>query len=77
MALMHGDDLDVAWDVFAPQHQRSLRAALDADDATWGRARGWAVQPVTGILYYRTSNPGIVTRCRRRLENVIADRALH
>jgi aminoglycoside phosphotransferase (APT) family kinase protein len=67
------NDLDVAWDLFHDESRAAYRDALDIDDATWVRARGWAVQSVIGVLYYRDTNPGIVARCRRRLHTIIQD----
>ncbi len=61
------NDLDPAWDLFTGKHRRAFREALSIDDATWARARGWAVKAVVGVLYYRDTNPGIVNRCRNRL----------
>ena len=37
------------------------------------RAMGWAVRAAYAIPYYERSNPGIVARARRTLQNVIAD----
>ena len=72
------NDLDVAWDLFSGRSRDRFRTALDADDATWRRARGWAIKSVYGIPYYERTNPGIVARARRRLGNVIEDwRAEH
>ena len=34
-----------------------FRRALGVDDATWARARGWAMRSVGGIDYYRDTNP--------------------
>ena len=67
------NDVDVAWDLFSGASRDVYRAALDVDDATWRRARGWAVKAVYGIPYYEGTNAGIVARARRRLDNVIAD----
>lgn len=67
------NDIDVAWELFTGESRRIYRDALDVDDATWRRARGWAIKAVYGIPYYEKTNPGIVARSRRRLENVIAD----
>jgi aminoglycoside phosphotransferase (APT) family kinase protein len=64
-------DLAVAWDVFDAEARGVLRSELDVDDATWARARGWAITAVYGIPYYRETNPGIVERSWRRLHNVI------
>jgi aminoglycoside phosphotransferase (APT) family kinase protein len=67
------NDVDVAWELFSGESRALYRAALDVDDATWRRARGWAIKAVYGIPYYEGTNPGIVARARRRLTNVIAD----
>ena len=69
------NDLDVAWDLFDRESRATFRAALGIDEATWARARGWAVQSVIGVTYYRATNPGIVARCRRRLHTIIDDHA--
>lgn len=67
------NDVDVAWELFSGESRNTYRAGLDVDDATWRRARGWAIKSVYGIPYYERTNPGIVARARRRLDNVIAD----
>jgi aminoglycoside phosphotransferase (APT) family kinase protein len=68
-------DLAVAWDVFDAEARGVFRDQLDVDDATWARARGWAITAVYGIPYYRETNPGIVERSWRRLANVIEEYA--
>jgi hypothetical protein len=40
-------DLVIAWNLFSPQTRPVLRAALQADGATWTRAQGWAL--TTGL----------------------------
>jgi aminoglycoside phosphotransferase (APT) family kinase protein len=69
------NDLDPAWELFDDAHRRAFAKALDIDDATWVRARGWAVKSTVGVLYYRDTNPSMVRRCRRRLEAVLGDAA--
>ena len=68
------NDLDVAWDVFSGASRDAYRAAVGADDAAWARGKGWAITAVLGIPYYEHTNPGIVTRARRRVAAVLADR---
>lgn len=36
-------DYVVAWTVFDPEERNTFRAAVDVDDHTWARARGWAL----------------------------------
>ena len=64
-------DLSIGWDLLDRGQRRALREALETDEPTWRRAKGWAVHSVVGLTYYRESNPGIVTRCVRRLREVI------
>jgi aminoglycoside phosphotransferase (APT) family kinase protein len=68
------NDLDVAWDLFSGESREAYRIAVGADDAAWARGRGWAITAVFGIPYYEHTNPGIVTRARRRVAAVLADR---
>jgi aminoglycoside phosphotransferase (APT) family kinase protein len=68
------NDLDIAWDLFSGESRDAYRAAVGADDAAWARGRGWALTAVFGILYYEQTNPGIVTRLRRRVAAVLGDR---
>ena len=58
-------DLVVAWEMFDAGAREVFRAELNVDDATWSRARGWALTTITGLSYYRHTNPDIVTRCER------------
>ena len=53
----------------------AFRAALDVDDATWARARGWAVsQAVIALAYYTDeTNPTLVAEARRWLADVLAE----
>ena len=67
------NDLDPAWGMFSGAGRRAFRDALAPDDATWTRARGWAVKCVYGLVYYRDTNPGIVARCRRRLAALLEE----
>jgi len=67
------NDLDPAWGMFSGASRDAFRAALAPDDAAWARARGWAVKSVYGLVYYRTTNSGIVARCRRRLASLLEE----
>ena len=69
------NDLDPAWGMFSGASRTAFRDALAPDDATWARARGWAVKCVYGLVYYRDTNPGIVARCRRRLVALLEEYA--
>jgi aminoglycoside phosphotransferase (APT) family kinase protein len=67
-ALTVGDptvDLAGAWEVLDPTGRDIFRSALDVDELTWLRARGWALAlAVMTFPYYWRSMPG---RCAARL----------
>ncbi|GAA5615620.1 hypothetical protein Spla01_06835 [Streptomyces platensis] len=51
-------DLSVAWMLFTAEQRVALREAYGrADDATWGRARGWALALSLVFLTYSADNP--------------------
>jgi aminoglycoside phosphotransferase (APT) family kinase protein len=63
----------LAWSL-PPDARAAYRAALDLDDATWARARGWCVeQAVAFIPYYADTIPDGVSAARRRLDAVLDD----
>jgi aminoglycoside phosphotransferase (APT) family kinase protein len=67
-------DVIAAWSVFGPAGREAFRAALDVDDGTWNRARGYALHQAALIIpYYRETNPGFVVTARRTIEQVLAD----
>jgi len=67
-------DVIAAWAVFGRAGRAEYRAALDVDDGTWERARGYALhQAVMIIPYYRDTNPGFVALARRTVEEIVAD----
>ncbi|MFH8984130.1 aminoglycoside phosphotransferase family protein [Streptomyces varsoviensis] len=61
------------WDL-PPQARRAYWDALGLDDATWLRARAWAIAVgVSGIPYYWRTFPAFVAECRARLTAILAD----
>lgn len=67
-------DVIAAWSVFGQAGRAAFRAALDVDDATWKRARGYALhQAVLIIPYYAESNPGFVSLAKRTVAEILAD----
>lgn len=61
-------DLMPAWNLFDASARRTYRQALDVDDATWDRGRGWAiVQAVVALPYYVDTNPVMAGTARRTL----------
>ena len=68
-------DVKVAWAVLDAETRPVFRARLGVDDATWARARGWAVsQAVIALPYYLETYPAIVREARRWLSEALADR---
>jgi aminoglycoside phosphotransferase (APT) family kinase protein len=50
-------DVMVAWKLHSTDARDALREALPTDDATWERARGWALsQAVAALAYYTPEN---------------------
>ncbi|MFF3552010.1 aminoglycoside phosphotransferase family protein [Streptomyces tsukubensis] len=63
------------WDL-PPQARQAYWDAADLSDATWSRARAWAIAvAVNGIPYYLRTYPAFVAECRARLAAVLADAA--
>jgi aminoglycoside phosphotransferase (APT) family kinase protein len=69
-------DLMAAWSFLNAEARELLRAELAVDDATWARARGWALSvALIALPYYWTTNPVRVAYSWRRLGEVLADHA--
>jgi aminoglycoside phosphotransferase (APT) family kinase protein len=67
-------DLQPAWNVFAGDSRARYRVALDADDASWLRGRGWSLyQAVMALPYYWDTNPGMIRQASHALAEVLAD----
>jgi aminoglycoside phosphotransferase (APT) family kinase protein len=54
-------DVMVAWKLHSAEARDAFREALPTDDATWKRARGWALSQAVGALTYYTpeNNPAL------------------
>ena len=69
-------DLMVAWTYLDATTRPMFRDALDCDDATWARGRGWALQlGVLALPYYRDTNPVFAAIARHAIDEVLADHA--
>lgn len=68
-------DVMVAWKVLSADTRETFRTALSVDDATWARARGWAVsQAVIALAYYTLeTNAVLVHEARRWLAEALTD----
>ena len=66
-----------AWSVFSADARHSFRAAVDVDDATWVRGRGFALQQALLIIpYYPKTNPAFVAMAKLTVGRILADRPL-
>lgn len=61
---------------FLPREARAaFRRELQVDDATWARARGWALSMgLIALPYYRETNPQLAADARRWIGAVLDDR---
>lgn len=67
-------DLMIAWGLFSGESRDAFRAALQIDDATWARGRGWALsQALIFIPYYLNTNPVGVGYARCAIDEALAD----
>ena len=69
-------DVIAAWTVFGAVGRERYREILDVDDATWDRARGYALTQAALIVpYYRETNPAFTASALRTIGEVLADLA--
>lgn len=67
-------DVIAAWSVFGPAGRAAFRDALEVDDGTWDRARGFALHQAAMIIpYYVETNPEFVSLARRTVREVLSD----
>jgi aminoglycoside phosphotransferase (APT) family kinase protein len=67
-------DLCPAWYLFDAGTRSTWREAMAYDDATWRRARGWALAPaVSGVDYYAKTWPAFAALGRRIIEAVLEE----
>jgi len=69
-------DVMVAWKLHSPAARDAFRAALPADDATWERARGWALSQAVMALtdYTPTKNPSLYREAESWLDLIRSER---
>lgn len=67
-------DLMVAWTNCSENARAAFRDEFDYDEATWLRARGWALSwAVIALPYYLHTNPEFVATARHAIRGVLAD----
>ncbi|MDG4780358.1 aminoglycoside phosphotransferase family protein [Micromonospora sp. WMMD961] len=65
-------DLMPAWNLLDAGSRETYRRALDVDDATWERGRGWALaQAINALPYYVETNPVMADIARHTLRAVL------
>jgi aminoglycoside phosphotransferase (APT) family kinase protein len=69
-------DVMVAWKLHSTAARDAFREALPTDDATWDRARGWALSQAVAILAYYTpqNNPTLHHEAESWLGLVMSER---
>ena len=67
-------DLIPAWTLLPKTAREPFRKATQVDDATWRRARGWALSiSLIQLPYYRDRNPTLAELARRTIEQVLEE----
>lgn len=68
-------DLDPAWAVLDEEGADALREDLDIDNASWLRARGFALeQAMGGVIYYTPRRHPLAAVMQRTLERLLSGR---
>lgn len=68
-------ELLAAWALIPRAARTSFRDALELDEATWARGRGWAiVQAAVALPYYRVRNETMARMALHTLRELVADR---
>lgn len=71
-------DVAAAFWTFRGEARRVYREAIGYDEATWRRARGWALLPsLTGLSYYRHTFPKMMELARGTIDAVLEDMRAH
>jgi aminoglycoside phosphotransferase (APT) family kinase protein len=66
-------DLTIAFTLMSARSRAVFRAALDVDDATWTRGRGWAL--ATGLnayVHYADTDPRVAVQTTRQITEALA-----
>lgn len=67
-------DVIAAWSVFGAAGRGAFREALEVDDETWSRGRGFALHQAALIIpYYRDTNPDFVSTAVRTVREILSD----
>ena len=68
-------DMMAAWTVFEPEARGAFHVALDVDNDTWARGRGWSVSwGMDALAYYGTTNPVLAGIAKFTIGQALLDR---
>ena len=66
-------DLITAWNLLLSQALQVFKQALNIDDATWARGRGWAFSMALAQLpYYEHTNPVLAANARYTTNEILS-----
>ena len=67
-------DVMAAWLFLSKDTRGQFREALQVDDDTWARARGWALSVgLIALPYYRETNPALAAIASRAISETLSD----
>ena len=67
-------DVVPAWSVFNPNGRETFQKALQVDEGSWARGRGYALhQALLIIPYYAETNPEFVRQAKQTVDQVLSD----
>ncbi len=67
-------NLTIAWTLLSGESRTAFRAGLTLDDATWARARGWALwKGLITLAEHVNTNPTQAERARYVIDQVLAE----
>jgi aminoglycoside phosphotransferase (APT) family kinase protein len=67
-------DTTIAWTLLSGESREMFREALDVDDGTWARGRGWALwKALITLAEHLDTNRLKAKEARRVIEDVLAD----
>ncbi|MEV7727617.1 aminoglycoside phosphotransferase family protein [Streptomyces sp. NPDC087917] len=71
-------DMMAAWSLLSSETRDLFREAVDVDDATWARGRGWALCfGLTAEHEYRVTNPVLAAVAHRTVAEALSDHHPH
>jgi aminoglycoside phosphotransferase (APT) family kinase protein len=67
-------DVIAGWTLFGPEARAAYRQALDVDEGTWARGRGYALHQAANIVwYYRHTQPAFAGSAVGTIRRVLED----